>query len=168
MRRATILFLLILLMVACLKKRKQSFNQDFEKTFGWYHSSNLHKGVGHSGNYFTHTGPGQEFSQTFISKLGEITDKPIRRIDMGAWIRIAEPDAKARLVLSIESKDTTLFWQALDTEDISPKPGEWTRLYFTYDLPEGMQPDYLVKMFLWNTSNQTVDADDFDIHFYEK
>ncbi len=157
-----------MLILACHKKVKHSFNQDFEKTFGWYHGTKLTKGKGHSGNYFTHAGPGQEYSQAFSSILGDITQNPIRRIDMGAWIRISEPSAIARLVLSIESKDSTVFWQAIDTEPASPKPGEWTRFFFTYDLPEGMQSDYTVKMFLWNQSNKTVDADDFDIHFYEK
>ena len=87
---------------------------------------------------------------------------------MGAWIRISEPSANARLVLSIESKDSTVFWQAIDTEPAGAKAGEWIRLFFTYDLPEGIKPDCIVKMFLWNQSAKIVDADDFDIHFYEK
>jgi hypothetical protein len=103
-----------------------------------------------------------------MSKVGDITDKTIRRIDMGAWIRIVEKSATARLVLSIESADSTIYWQAIDTESASPKVGEWTRLYFTYDLPPGILPEHVVKMFLWNRSEKVIDADDFDLHFYVK
>lgn len=168
MKTSFSVLLIICIAVSCRNASKHSISQDFEQVAGWFDTSKLYKGKGHSGEYYTHTGPGMEYSQTFIAKLGDITDKPVRRIDMGAWIRIAEPDAKARLVLSIESKDSTLFWQALDTEGISPKPGEWTRLFFTYDLPEDMKSEYIVKVFLWNVSNKAIDADDFDIHFYEK
>lgn len=168
MRTLFSILLIISISVSCRNASKHSVSQDFENVAGWFDTSKLNKGKGHSGAYFTHTGAGVEYGQTFALKMADITQNPIRRIDMGAWVRISEPAATARLVLSIESKDSTVFWQAIDTESASPKPGEWTRLFFTYDLPEGMLPDYTIKMFLWNRSNKTVDADDFDIHFYEK
>ncbi len=166
MKNQYLLVFIAFLVLGCQKKSKISVSQDFEKVAGWYPLQSLVKGKGHSGLYFSRTGEGTEFSQTFVSTLAEISSKPIRRIDMGAWIRMSDTTARARLVLSIESADSTVFWQGLDTQDASPKPGEWTRLFFTYDLPAGLQPGYSVKMFLWNVSKKEVDADDFDIHFY--
>ncbi len=163
-------FLLIFagVLMSCGNNSKLSITQDFEQIGGWYQAPTLIKGKAHSGQYFCRTGAGQEYSQTYISRLGDITEDPIRRIDMGAWFRLADAGAKARLVMSIHSGDSTLFWQGLDTQDVSPQAGEWTRLFFTYDLPEGIRPEHTIKFFLWNTSGREVDVDDFDIHFYTK
>ena len=163
-----ICILFVLMNNSCRNNSKLSFSQDFEQMAGWEQTPTLVKEKGHSGLYFTRTGLEYEFSKSFALRLGDISTEKVRRIDMGAWIRISEPAAKAKLVLSIESGDSAVFWQAIDTESASPKPGEWTRLYFTFDLPDDFQPDYVVKMYLWNVSKKTVDADDFDIHFYTK
>lgn len=163
-------FLLFILSVffSCRDTSKLSISQDFEHVAGWFDSSALVHGKGHSGMYYTFAGPGQEYSQGFSSKLGDISKKTVRRIDMGAWVRISDTRAKARLVLSIQAGDSSVFWQAIDTEGASLKPGTWSRLYFTYDLPKEFPADYVVKMFLWNVSGKVVDADDFDLYFYFK
>jgi len=167
MIRAFLLMSLILFN-SCSRKSKLSFHQDFEQLSGWADESGLVRGEAHSGSFFTRTGEGREYSRTFSKKMGEISEKQIRRIDMGAWIRISEPGAAAKLVLSIESGDSTVFWQGLESVSISPKPGEWSRLYFTYDIPAVIKPENTVKVFLWNQSRKEVDADDFDIHFYTR
>ncbi len=163
-----LIFLSTLILGACQNHDKISISQDFEQMPGWNSHPNLVKGKGNSGFYFTRTGPDQDYSQTFSMKLVDISDKPIRRIDMGAWVRISSSLAKAKLVLSIESADSIMYWQSIRSEDVNPKPGEWTRLYFTYDLPVTIKPEHIVKMYLWNESKKEVDADDFDIHFYTK
>jgi len=166
MKNLFLIFCAAVALASCQNHSKITFSQNFESTAGWYENSNIVKGSGHSGSYFTRTGENRDYSQTFTLKLSDISEKPVRRIDMGAWVRISGPLAKAKLVLSIESADSMMYWQAIRTEDVSPKPGEWTRLYFTYDLPDNLKPDNVVKVYLWNESKKEVDADDFDIHFY--
>lgn len=168
MKRIYLLLITMITAFACNNRSKSSISQDFESLAGWFESSFLVKGDAHSGKYFTRTSEGSEYSLTFISTLGNLSDKPLRRIDMGAWVRISEPSANAKLVLSIHSNDSTVFWQAINTEDMSIKPGEWTRLFASYDIPESFPPDYTLKMFLWNVSKKAVDADDFDLQFYNK
>jgi hypothetical protein len=168
MGKNIIFFVILLLVTACSKRHKITFHQNFDQFSGWTDMSGIVKGKGYSGDYFTRTGEGRDYSRTFSMKLGDISEKSIRRIDMGAWIRISEPGASAKLVLSIESGDSTVYWQGLESVGISPKPGEWSRLYFTYDIPAGFEPDFMVKVFLWNQSRKEVDADDFDIHFYTR
>ncbi|REJ80193.1 MAG: hypothetical protein DWQ44_13275 [Bacteroidetes bacterium] len=152
-------------MFSCVYKSKVSISNDCESMVGWTDTVPLVKGDAHSGDYFTRTDSASKYSLTFRRKLKHITDYEVRRIDLGVWVR-AEEGANAKLVVALDHKKRAVFWAGVELRKEDLVPGRWTRLYYSYYLPEKMHPETEVKVYIWNTSGKKVDADDFDIHFY--
>lgn len=161
--------LLLFFIVSCFpKKHKITYHQNMESVFGWMDEPTLESGQAYSGYFFSRTDSTRPYGVTFTQKLKNISNKAIKRIDAGVWVRMPDTSAKAQWVVSIEKVGTSLFWAGVEPRTVDPLPDKWTRLYVTYDLPEEYDPEALVKIYLWNESKKIVDIDDIDVHFYLK
>ena len=164
--------LLLGFLLACHEETKLEeaivHQNDFESMLGWsdVDPGRLMKGLAHSGNYSTLTDSMHPYSLGFIRKLKEISDRPIKRIDMSAWVLTKSLDAKAGLVLSIESGGKPQFYKGINVLDSIQATQKWYVLRCRFDLPSDLSMDNEVRMYLWNTGKDTVLADDFEIKFY--
>lgn len=166
MKHQPLIFCLIALLIASCSRHKVSVSNDFEHFDGWIENSTLSKGSGHSGSYFSRTDSLREYSFTYSKQIKYISEKHVRRIDYGAWVRLPDTSAVVRLVLSLEANGKTEFYEGIASNTAHPQPNEWVRLFMSSYMPETYSPDAVLKVYLWNTSKKIADADDIDIRFY--
>lgn len=171
MKKWPFVFLLGFLL-SCSDKNKPEqaivLQNDFESMLGWsdVEQGRLLKGNAHSGNYSALTDSNHPYSLGFIRKLREITDGPVKRIEMNAWVLTKSLNAKAKLVLSIESGGTPRFYEGVDILPSIEATQKWYSLRCHFDLPSDLDMDHEVRIYLWNTGKDTVLVDDFEIKFY--
>lgn len=159
-------------LLSCHKENKPEqvivHQNDFDSMLGWsdVDQGRLFKGNAHSGNYSAFTDFNHPYSLGFIRKLREISDRPIKRIEMNAWVLTKSFDAKAGLVLSIESGGKPQFYKGVNVLDSIQATQKWYPVRCRFDLPSDLSMDHEVRMYLWNTGKDTVLADDFEIKFF--
>lgn len=162
-------FLLLILttfMISCLKEKKIIIKHDFENSADGWNQNNLVMSGAHSGKYFTQTDSTHEFSAGFAKSLSDITPLKIKRIDLVAWIRKADYNSSADLILSLEKGTTMVFYKLMSTKMAFPEYNEWTRMFASYDLPDSIGKNLFMKVYFLNKNKFPVDADDFEIRLF--
>jgi hypothetical protein len=70
----------------------------------------------------------------------------------------------AGIVVSFENKNKIYDWHLAHVVDFAPKPGEWFPVYITGYIPEEVQQDDLLMIYLWN-KNSPVNIDDIEMRW---
>jgi len=167
-----ILFVLLLIILACNKeeKKEQAIIQknDFESLLGWSEidAGRLAKGTAHSGIYSALTDSLHQFSPGFIRKIKDISDQRIKKIELNVWVLTKNLDAKASLVLSIESEGKSAFYKGINVIDSVQATERWYPVRCVFNLPADLNKENEVRVYLWNTGKDVVLADDFELKFY--
>jgi hypothetical protein len=151
---------------SCLKQSKITIENDFEKPQNGWGDNNILSEGGHSGKYFARSDGSNLFNPAYSMDLQAISEHKIKRIDLIAWIRIKESGAKANLVLSLDVDQKPVFYKGFSTDASAPHLNEWTRMYVSYDIPDTLGKSENLKVYFWNSSNLSVDADDVEIRLY--
>lgn len=164
--------LLLVFLLSCLEENvSEQFivqQNDFESMLGWsdVDPGRLLRGNAHSGNYSALTDSNHPYSLGFIRKLREITDHPVKRIEINAWVLSKSLDSKAGLVLSIETDGKSQFYKGVDVLDSIQATQKWYPLRCGFNLPSDLNMDHEVRVYLWNQGKDTVLVDDIEIKFY--
>lgn len=166
------LFLILFIISACHQeaKKKQAIIQknDFESLLGWsdLDPGRLIKGTAHSGSYAALTDSLHPFSAGFIRKIKDISDQRIKKIDINAWVLTTSLDAKASLVLSIESGGASAFYKGINVLDSVQATKKWYPVRSSFELPADLNRENEVRVYLWNTGKDAVLLDDVELRFY--
>lgn len=163
-------FLLFPLFFSCSEKNEEQpgmvFQTDFESLPGWLFDQRLLKGEAHSGEWMSRADPQFPFSITFKRRLGDISNRPIRKIMVSAWVKTQTIPTKASLVISIDAGNNPVFWKAESLENQISEKEKWTEVAGEFDIPLGdIGPDHVVKFYIWNTDNSMLHVDDMRIVF---
>jgi hypothetical protein len=148
------------------KKNDLYFKNDFESSSGWCDLHALAKADAHSGHYITRTDTVNQYSATFSKKLSEISSKPLKGIDVSAWVMFRGGITKGDLVVSIDKDGKVIFYSGINCNDLINKQGEWVQVKGTLAFPPNMDPDAILKFYMFNTGKSEMDGDDFEIQFY--
>lgn len=159
------MLLVILLATACdygLEQAPGTYNNDFEIMGYWGNPSKLTQEMSRSGKYSTFTDREHEFSETFSLKLKEVS-KPVKSVKLNVWIRSQTRDAKAVLVLALDSQGKTIFWKGAEVQKWLLKRDTWTEITIEENLPDNLPEDAVLKIYGWNNGDHRVYWDDFVI-----
>ena len=174
MKIKTVLILLpTILLFSCSKKQKLDklhFYQDFESLTGWVSSPNLTENPpAHSGVYCSATTKQNQYSHTLNLPLQSVSIKPIKKIKASAWCYYTSKNCEGGLCIQVvDSTNNNKFWLSSSLKDFVKEPGKWTKVTAIAEFKGNENSiENIVKIFVWNTGNDKVLVDDFEVEFVE-
>ena len=174
MNRKILLVIIVLFFTACKKKAKQNialkYTMIFDELAHMYPpSSNIIKlNNAHSGQYVLITDTLNVYSQTFASKLSDISTKPITKVSVSGFIMAPSNLSNGAIVVSIEdSKGKHFEYGSITCKQFVKQNNVWEP--FTIELPikaASSKPDNIVKIYGWNYDSKDVTFfDDLTVTF---
>ncbi len=143
------------------------FSNDLESVKGWMEYNTLRQGNAHSGNYYSTTDSAWQFSQTFVLHAGEISAKPLKKVDVSVWANVSKDHFNGCIVTCITRNDSTIFWASSDLKNFYKKTGEWFQANASFNLPASIIQSDKVKIYVWNVDGKSeIKMDDMEIQFY--
>lgn len=165
---------MVLLVASCAENPKSEleFFNDLENIRGWGGSdNNVHtvvKASAKSGNYVSKTDTANRFGYIFKIKLADVSQQQLKTVKTAVWVSTPVIDDKPVLVISVDSVGKNIYWSGQKLIDYVKTPNQWTEVLSSYDL-SALKPsdDYTVGVYIWNTGNSPILADDYRVKFFE-
>lgn len=90
-------------------------------------------------------------------------------LQVNAMVYAKNPKADAELVVSIDRWGKNYHWKSINSKDMIRKKRRWMPLMLTLPLPDDIQPNDIIKVFLMNQSEHEIymDNTDIEIRSYE-
>lgn len=124
---------------------------DFENLEGWVpENASLTTEKAHSGTYSIKVGPANEFSLTYISKLGRLSTTRLNKVRLKGWYFLTKP-GPAYMVVQVVNPDangTNAFYEKVTLD----KVGAWTEVEQALTLPPALDPASQVRLYLWRST----------------
>lgn len=160
--RIIILFILSLLSVACNNENKGegTYYNDFETMGYWSESPKIAKNVGHSGNFCVFTDSATEYTEGFRLPVTDIKKSKPKYIEASGWVMSNDVNAKAQLVVTLDSVGKAVAWNGAQTQKVILGVGKWYELSVTIQLPENISPNEKILMYGWYGGGGKVYFDD--------
>jgi hypothetical protein len=140
------------------------FVNDIDSYSGWNENPSVIRFNAHSGNYVCQTSNRSPYSITFKSRISEITQKPILRAQISAWVYAYSTDVKGSIVCAIDSSPGKGYIYFADnfSEKIQKK-NTWTKVSSEFYFPKVYTPDFIFSAYLWNAGTKEIFVDDMEI-----
>lgn len=172
MKSLIYIFVLILPFISCSRNRTKDnpleFTNDVDKMAYWSDYPNIVRFKGHSGNFACKTDSIALYSLAFKRKIGEITDKPILRAEVSAWVFANNKNATGNIVCAIDSAPGKVYVYLSDAFGNKLKePGKWTYVTSLFYFPNTYNPDFILSSYFWNTGKEDIYIDDFKVKLTE-
>jgi hypothetical protein len=153
--------------VPILFEEKQSFNKP-----RWINDENLTKKEINNidTNYFSYVDDKIEYGTTYETKLKSIGLKSGNSLTISFDVRMPDVPVydEIMLVVSIENaKGESLVWRSLQFNPYVFKPNVWSKLYYGYCYQEELNPDDILKVFVYNRKRKYAELDNFVLKVYE-
>jgi hypothetical protein len=144
---------------------------DFEAMDGWANgciNGSLNKEKAHSGVYSVKVNPGQDYSLGYSNQLGKLSPTRMQKFKVHAWVHVSNDKEAAVLVTEVKNpgQDKSVFWDGLDMLKEGKAKGfnKWVEVEKTYDLPESVNYNSQLLVYLWRgSSTQPVYMDDVQL-----
>ena len=142
-----------------------SYSNDFEN--GALKGNGLYSGqLSRSGNYSLKVTPDKEFNGQFSKTLSEFGERIPEKVHIRFWFYSPfTVQSKAILVCSIEKDDKSILWQDELVDRHHPAPRAWTMIEKTFLIPEGINPDNKISIYIWNPRGRVFFIDDMKVRF---
>lgn len=124
----------------------------------------------HSGNYVSKMDTVFPYSLGLVGYWGKLTNKHIQEINVDCWVYPAKVNQSVFIVCSYESVGNPKPWYYefyAAGKDLK-EANTWQQVNSTFYLPDSIDANSLIKIYLWNQSTTTAFADDLGIQFIEK
>jgi hypothetical protein len=103
-----------------------------------------------------------EFKKPFWDLKGSIPEKA----DASIWIyKKHNYPTGALLVCSIELNGKSVAWESRKIDRVLTRPGEWVKVDRTITIPEGIDREAILSVYIWNPKRTVFYADDMVIKF---
>jgi hypothetical protein len=148
------------------------FENDFEKDQeGWISSGRIAYPAAKSGNFVSELDQNQRYSSALLITGDSLV---VGRKDLYTRVEafVLDKDrlasASSKLVVSLSDRvGKNYYLNAWDVNEMPPsKPDEWRRVEFGFQLPEVLNINDQMKIYLWQKGNGTLLADDFRIAIF--
>ena len=122
----------------------------------------------HSGKTTAFVDSSLEYSFGYSKLFGDITKGKIDSVAISYWVYFKNDKAKARTVLSIQKAEgeKPSFWMGNDVQEKIKEYNKWMQVREVYNIPQGIDPQCMLKAYVWNNSKEEILLDDFKIDFY--
>ncbi|CAN5370976.1 hypothetical protein BH11BAC2_BH11BAC2_10660 [soil metagenome] len=145
---------------------ENKINQNFDNINDWYKEvPTLTNEQAHSGKISTFMDSTHEFSSTYEVNYEEIKKKGFTHVKVSAWGMVPDVNAKANLVISVNSPEGNRAYSAIAYSKYIFKINEWTEITNELELPEVKEKGAVLKVYGWVTNKQKSYMDDVTIEF---
>lgn len=144
------------------------FFTDYENYLGFGKSLNIQKGEAFSGKCYSKADSSKAFSAGFEMALGDISTKKLKKLDVSCQGWLSDSDCEASLVIVIQRGDSAIKWDGFSLKEKLKEYKSWGEMKVTLPLPQNLDKNDVMKIYLWNTNNKgEARIDDLSIQFYE-
>jgi len=100
--------------------------------------------------------------------LSEICPNTIKKIKISVWVKVEDINKKAKLAISLSSKNKNIFWEDHEINSIIKEANKWYKFEFEKTLPEYEVEGAQIETYIFNSDKNVVYVDDFQIRFFEE
>jgi hypothetical protein len=144
------------------------FSNDLENLGLWSLKSDVSRGAGHSGKYFSRADVNSPYSFGLNAEVGDLTSKKIKKVDATVWVSVANKDYEGGLICSVIRGDSSIFWSSNSLKDYVTDPGVWYEVKGSFNLPQDLQSTDRIALYVWNSGSKCdINTDDFEFQFSE-
>jgi hypothetical protein len=107
-----------------------------------------------------------EYSATFQAKVDNIGLTKDRTLMVSVQAKMNEQPLfdKLMLVVSLEDKEgKSKVWRSEQFAPYKFIPNQWTTIYYGYKYIDDINPDDIIKVYVYNPGKYAVDIDDFSV-----
>lgn len=110
------------------------------------------------------------YSLGLVRNWGELTDKHIQEINVDCWVYPTQVNQPVFIVCSYESpgNPTPWYYQFYDATKDLKEANTWQQVKTTFYLPDSIDANSTLKLYLWNRATAAAFTDDLGIQFVEK
>ena len=141
-----------------------SFFNDCDNGVIWGQMQTVTSELARSGNKSSLTGKGNDFSITLEYPLKIIPDSLKNRIDIELWINQSSLNHEAQLVLEANGKDFNYYWNGFHFKSDIKNINTWEVYNKSIIIPDSIKNADLIKIYIYNPSNEKIYIDDFLIN----
>jgi len=150
-----------------------SNNKEFAQVFkgnDWINIKTLGSFGGYEGDVCSRIDSVYHDSYGFRKKTNEITPNPIKRVKISLWLKVEDINKKLNLAISLSEKNKAILWEGIDIKSFIKinEANKWYKFEFTKLLPEYEVEDAQFETYVYNSDNNIVYIDDFQIRFFEE
>jgi hypothetical protein len=126
----------------------------------------IQKGASESG--FAFNLEGIEFSPTFHIPVNKLAAGKDIRLRASADILVTMPydPGNLNMVFSVENIDQVYHYVATDFSKQKVRSDVWSKIDFIFYVPEKLNPDVVMKIYIWNSGNNKILLDNFKVEFF--
>lgn len=140
-------------------------NFDYYKDYGYDHAT-LRSGNAHSGEWYCELDTNNPYSITYSKKIADLPVKNIKKIKMSAWLYLPSFNSKASIVVTVgELGKDAATWNGVSTEKNVEEEKQWVQLTGEFEMPQNMNPNHTLQVYVWNHGKETVWCDDMAFDF---
>ena len=146
-------------------KKVYSFKNDFENVAISYNYSTTDS-VRFSGMYSAKITPENEYTTIYSIPVKDFGERLPRYINLTFWaFNPWDMQNEALAVCSIDKNDKNVVWQSQPFNSIFTQKRKWQRLTVRFVLPDYMDRDPVLKLYIWNPKRSAFFIDDLNIEF---
>jgi hypothetical protein len=146
-------------------KKEYSFENDLENqalSYLYSTSDSVHV----SGMYSAKITPDKEYSPICSKPLSDFGERLPHFINVTFWaFNPGNQVVDALAVCSIDKNETNVAWQSQPLSSIFKQKRKWQQLTVRFVLPDDLDRDPVIKIFLWNQKRSSFFIDDLKIEF---
>lgn len=138
---------------------------DNYKDYG-FDNPTLRSGNAHSGEWYCELDTINQYSIAYEKKVSDLPVKNPKKIKLSAWLYLPAFNAKATVVASLgEPGKPDAIWNGLNSEDLVDEEKKWVQVLGSFELPDNLNPNHVLKVYVWNHGKEPVRCDDvaFDL-----
>lgn len=155
---------LLLSIASCGKRKAETFYNNCDKDGMWTGNSSLKdRPDAHSGGMVSVIDSTTEYSLTLNKQLNELVNGLPKEINVSAWVRYTNMNAKASLVLSIEKDGKVGIYEVVDISKTIKEPNRWYLISKKVKVKSNISTDNLMKVYVWNNSKEEIWVDDIKV-----
>lgn len=126
----------------------------------WKNLKTVVEGVAHSGNFSSKIDSVNQFSLVFEDKLSNLNEGFPKSINYSAYACALKPNTKVLVVVSVNSDK---FYKAYAMDTLFTTLNEWKQINATFELPDNLNSDDILKAYVWNKNIGELLIDDFKV-----
>jgi len=133
----------------------------------WGQMQTITTETAYSGKHSSQTGAGNDFSISLDYPLKVIPDSLKQNIVIELMINQTSLNHDAKLVVQASGKDFNSYWNGFDLKKDVKVKNEWVKVNKVINIPDSIKHAELVKIYVYNPSNEKIFIDDFKVRFEE-
>ncbi|MEN8228343.1 MAG: DUF4843 domain-containing protein [Bacteroidota bacterium] len=146
-------------------KIQTSFLNNCDGQVVWGQMQTITDEMAFSGTKSSKTGNENDFSITFEYPLKQLPDSSKNNVSVSFKVNKESLDRKGQLVIQANGANFKNYWKGIDLNQQIHKANSWEDFHQTIPIPDSIKQADIIKIFLYNPSDEIIFIDDFQIDF---